>query len=124
MSDQVTDIAPLLPSGHLPHSSDGTIANTRRGRIVILTVDDDGAHQFSPAINWAPIFRRWMITHMRFLERIFITPGSTTVDPFKNNTPRVEGLGEWLKIVVCLPIALASSVNFLNGPEVAPLLCT
>ncbi|KAG9451664.1 hypothetical protein H6P81_004568 [Aristolochia fimbriata] len=34
------------------------------------------------------------------------------VDPFRNNTPRIEGLYEWLKIVVCIPIALLRLLMF------------
>lgn len=39
-------------------------------------------------------------------------PESATVDPFRNNTPRIEGLYEWLKILVCSPIALIRLVLF------------
>ncbi|XP_022872374.1 lysophospholipid acyltransferase LPEAT2-like [Olea europaea var. sylvestris] len=42
----------------------------------------------------------------------FEVPESSTIDPFRNHTPRVEGLYEWLKIVVCLPIALARLLLF------------
>ncbi|KAG6597177.1 Lysophospholipid acyltransferase LPEAT2, partial [Cucurbita argyrosperma subsp. sororia] len=37
----------------------------------------------------------------------FSVPESTTVDPFRNNTPSIDGVYEWVKIVVCIPIALA-----------------
>ncbi|KAI9110158.1 hypothetical protein K1719_019199 [Acacia pycnantha] len=36
----------------------------------------------------------------------------TTVDPYRNNTPNIEGLYEWLKIILCLPIALVRLVLF------------
>lgn len=36
----------------------------------------------------------------------------TTVDPFRNDTPRVYGLYEAVKIVICLPLALARLVLF------------
>ncbi|KAF7822296.1 uncharacterized protein G2W53_027751 [Senna tora] len=36
----------------------------------------------------------------------------TTVNPFLNDTPNVDGLYEWLKIVVCLPISLVCLVIF------------
>lgn len=39
-------------------------------------------------------------------------PGPATVDPFRNSTPRIEGLYEWVKIVVCLPIAAVRLVLF------------
>ena len=39
-------------------------------------------------------------------------PGSSTVDPFRNHTPKVEGVYEWVKIIVCVPIALVRLVLF------------
>ncbi|XP_027162734.1 lysophospholipid acyltransferase LPEAT2 isoform X1 [Coffea eugenioides] len=42
----------------------------------------------------------------------FEVPGPTTVDPFKNYTLGIDGLYEWVKIVVCLPIAALRLVLF------------
>ncbi|CAI9781561.1 unnamed protein product [Fraxinus pennsylvanica] len=42
----------------------------------------------------------------------FEVPESSTIDPFRNHTPRIEGLYEWIKIFVCLPIALARLLLF------------
>ncbi|CAK9145795.1 unnamed protein product [Ilex paraguariensis] len=42
----------------------------------------------------------------------YALPESSTVDPFRNNTARIEGVYEWLKIMVCLPIALIRLVLF------------
>uniref|UniRef100_A0A7N0SZ87 EF-hand domain-containing protein n=1 Tax=Kalanchoe fedtschenkoi TaxID=63787 RepID=A0A7N0SZ87_KALFE len=42
----------------------------------------------------------------------FCVPGSTTVNPFKNHTERIQGVYEWVKIVICLPIALLRLVLF------------
>ncbi|KAF2311118.1 hypothetical protein GH714_019602 [Hevea brasiliensis] len=39
-------------------------------------------------------------------------PAPSTIDPFRNNTPNIEGAYESLKILVCLPIALVRSVLF------------
>ncbi|XP_040999443.1 lysophospholipid acyltransferase LPEAT2-like [Juglans microcarpa x Juglans regia] len=39
-------------------------------------------------------------------------PGPATVDPFRNETPTIDGLYEWVKIVVCLPIAAVRLVLF------------
>ncbi|GLT84478.1 hypothetical protein SLE2022_027050 [Rubroshorea leprosula] len=39
-------------------------------------------------------------------------PETTTVDPFRNGTPRIEGFYEVMKIVVCLPIVLVRLVLF------------
>ncbi|KAI5647319.1 hypothetical protein M9H77_33324 [Catharanthus roseus] len=42
----------------------------------------------------------------------FEMPEPGTIDPFRNNTPKIEGLYEWLKIAVCLPVALLRLVLF------------
>ncbi|XP_076950328.1 lysophospholipid acyltransferase LPEAT2-like [Bidens hawaiensis] len=42
----------------------------------------------------------------------FDVPGSTTVDPFRNHTPRIEGVYEWVKVVLCVPIALIRLLLF------------
>lgn len=39
-------------------------------------------------------------------------PGMTTIDPFHNHTLKIDGVYEWLKIVICLPIALVRLVLF------------
>ena len=38
--------------------------------------------------------------------------GSSIVDPFLNKTGRIEGLYEWLKLVVCLPFATIRLILF------------
>ncbi|KAD4982716.1 hypothetical protein R6Q59_002345 [Mikania micrantha] len=42
----------------------------------------------------------------------FEVPGSTTVDPFRNHTPKIEGIYEWIKLFLCVPIALVRLVLF------------
>ncbi|CAI9101656.1 OLC1v1039027C4 [Oldenlandia corymbosa var. corymbosa] len=42
----------------------------------------------------------------------FEVPKPCTVDPFRNSTPKVEGFYEWVKILVCLPVALLRLVLF------------
>ncbi|KAI3741257.1 hypothetical protein L1987_58928 [Smallanthus sonchifolius] len=42
----------------------------------------------------------------------FEAPVSTTVDPFRNQTPKIAGVYEWVKMVVCVPIALVRLVLF------------
>ncbi|KAL1548710.1 Lysophospholipid acyltransferase lpeat2 [Salvia divinorum] len=42
----------------------------------------------------------------------FEVPGSSTIDPFLNHTPNVEGFYECLKILICLPIAVVRLVLF------------
>ncbi|XP_015584376.2 lysophospholipid acyltransferase LPEAT2 isoform X1 [Ricinus communis] len=48
-----------------------------------------------------------------FLGSDFLSvPPPSTVDPFRNNTPKIEGVYEVLKSLICLPIALARLVLF------------
>ncbi|KAL0464710.1 UNVERIFIED_CONTAM: Lysophospholipid acyltransferase LPEAT2 [Sesamum latifolium] len=42
----------------------------------------------------------------------FEIPGSSTIDPFRNHTPSIEGLYEWVKILICLPVAAVRLVLF------------
>ncbi|XP_073123070.1 lysophospholipid acyltransferase LPEAT2-like [Henckelia pumila] len=39
-------------------------------------------------------------------------PESRTVDPFRNQTPNIEGFYEWVKIVICLPVAAVRLILF------------
>ncbi|XP_019456944.1 PREDICTED: lysophospholipid acyltransferase LPEAT2-like [Lupinus angustifolius] len=39
-------------------------------------------------------------------------PEPSTVDPFRNNTPRMEGVYEWVKMVACFPLAVVRLVLF------------
>ncbi|XP_055817359.1 lysophospholipid acyltransferase LPEAT2 [Solanum dulcamara] len=112
MSDH-TVFAPLLPSDHLPHSSEGDDQEHAPEPHVILTVEDDGVHQLSNGDHLGTHISEVDDNPYAFLgANRFDMLGSTTVDPFRNNTPRVEGVYEWLKIVVCLPITLVRLVLF------------
>ncbi|XP_071705971.1 lysophospholipid acyltransferase LPEAT2-like [Rutidosis leptorrhynchoides] len=42
----------------------------------------------------------------------FEVPGSSTVDPFRNHTPEIEGVYEWIKVLICVPIAIIRLVLF------------
>ena len=42
----------------------------------------------------------------------FEVPGLTTADPFRNDTLKIGGCYEWVKILICLPIALVRLVLF------------
>ncbi|XP_028078192.1 lysophospholipid acyltransferase LPEAT2-like isoform X3 [Camellia sinensis] len=46
-------------------------------------------------------------------------PSSTTIDPFRSHKPQIEGVYEWLKILICVPIAivrhLLSGLSLLIG---------
>ncbi|KAH0728326.1 hypothetical protein KY290_004041 [Solanum tuberosum] len=113
MSDH-SIFAPLLPSDHLPHKSNGDDQEHAPEPHVILTVEDDGVqHQLSNGDHLGTHISEVDDNPYAFLgANRFDMPGSTTVDPFRNNTPRVEGVYEWLKIVVCLPITLVRLVLF------------
>ncbi|KAJ8633569.1 hypothetical protein MRB53_026905 [Persea americana] len=39
-------------------------------------------------------------------------PPPSPVDPFRNQTPKIKGLYEWVKIIVCVPIALVRLILF------------
>ncbi|GFP82311.1 lysophospholipid acyltransferase lpeat2 [Phtheirospermum japonicum] len=97
---------PLLPSDHQPH--------------VILTVLDEPDLPQSTSIigdGRQTLFQSG--DEERHNPYAFIgahdgfdVPGSSTMDPFRNHTPSVEGLYEWLKIVICLPIAVVRLLLF------------
>lgn len=42
----------------------------------------------------------------------FEVPASVTIDPYRNHTPNIEGFYEWLKILLCLPLAPLRLVLF------------
>uniref|UniRef100_A0A5B6ZLI9 Putative lysophospholipid acyltransferase LPEAT2 isoform X2 n=1 Tax=Davidia involucrata TaxID=16924 RepID=A0A5B6ZLI9_DAVIN len=111
-------ISPLLSSERLSQPSDEPQ--------VSLTVDEEpGFEAFYQSTHQEPPNQPRNQSHhtnnthleienpFEFLgARGFDVPGSTTVDPFRNHTPRIEGVYEWLKIVICVPIALVRLVLF------------
>ncbi|XP_077248128.1 lysophospholipid acyltransferase LPEAT2-like isoform X2 [Tasmannia lanceolata] len=42
----------------------------------------------------------------------FSLPRPSPIDPFRNQTPKIEGFYEWFKILVCFPIAILRLVIF------------
>lgn len=103
-------ISPLLPSDRLPSQSNG--------EQVILTIDDQ--------LNSDRPFNNHFLNdndgdaHLQIHNPFeflgagsFTVPAPTTIDPFRNHTLRIEGIYEWLKIVICLPIALLRLLLFL-----------
>lgn len=101
---------PLLPSDHQPH--------------VILTVHDDtdppqstSASESISDANPQTLFQSGDGDRHNPFAFIgahdgFEVPGSSTIDPFRNHTPKIEGLYEWLKILICLPVAAVRLVLF------------
>lgn len=45
--------------------------------------------------------------------KAYSVPESSTIDPFRNHTAEIEGVYEWVKIVICMPIALLRLVLFV-----------
>lgn len=93
---------PLLSSEQQPH--------------VIVTVHDE-PDQPQPEANPRALFQSGDENRHNPYAFIgahdgFEVPRSISIDPFRNHTPNVEGLYEWLKIVVCLPIAAVRLVLF------------
>ncbi|WCJ23120.1 Lysophospholipid acyltransferase LPEAT2 [Euphorbia peplus] len=100
--------SPLLPQKS-PHlilavSDDSSDRNHRRRQ---LSRNGSSNHNHS---SW--------LTHnfpnpFEFLELDWVSvPGPSTVDPFRNNTPKIEGVYEVLKVLICLPIAAVRLVLF------------
>ncbi|KNA15466.1 hypothetical protein SOVF_098060 isoform A [Spinacia oleracea] len=42
----------------------------------------------------------------------FCVPSSTSADPFRNHTLKIDGVYEWVKILICIPIAVIRLVIF------------
>ncbi|KAK6117775.1 hypothetical protein DH2020_048477 [Rehmannia glutinosa] len=97
---------PLLPPDHQPH--------------VILTVHDHSdPPQYTSLCDDNPQALFQSGDEERHNPFAFIgahdgfeVPGSSTIDPFRNHTPSIEGLYEWVKIVICLPLAAARLLLF------------
>ncbi|KAF7836171.1 lysophospholipid acyltransferase LPEAT2-like [Senna tora] len=80
---------------------------------VVLTLNDDDSNRPSAqscARNDNPQFPHPYRSNNG--ETLVELSSPTTVNPFLNDTPNIDGLYEWLKIVVCLPIALVRLVIF------------
>lgn len=112
MSDHTVS-APLLPFS--THLSDSDHDQAPEPHVIVTVDDDDGVHQLPNGDD------HQLVTHISEVDdnpyaflgaKRFDMPGSTTVDPFRNNTPRIEGVYEWFKIVVCLPLALVRLLLF------------
>ncbi|XP_068649995.1 lysophospholipid acyltransferase LPEAT2 [Aristolochia californica] len=88
--------APLLHGSRLLVSSEAEL---------IVDIDGPGNGALGPVVESHNPYG--------FLGAGFISlPPPSPVDPFRNNTPEIGGLYEWLKIVVCIPIALLRLVIF------------
>ena len=103
--------APLLASDHLiltlpdddsERSSTHSIPNSNSNS---SATHNANFHPVETLIGAANPFRSLGCHHL-------YVPPPSTVDPFRNNTPAVDGLYECLKILVLLPIALLRLLLF------------
>ncbi|KAL6954852.1 Acyltransferase [Sarracenia purpurea var. burkii] len=46
----------------------------------------------------------------RIADSIQELPATTIIDPLRNHTPTIEGVHEWFKIVICVPITISDCV--------------
>lgn len=77
---------------------------------VLISIDDDGEDSVLDHLEFDHLNP---VNPFRFLSDADPpVQNPTTVDPFRNDTPRVYGLYEAVKIVICLPVALARLVLF------------
>ncbi|XP_047311352.1 lysophospholipid acyltransferase LPEAT2-like [Impatiens glandulifera] len=115
---------PLLPS------SDRLLQTSAEPQVVIIVPDGDLASSES-AISKLQNQRE---NHLNGCQieienpykiigaRDFVVPTTSTIDPFRNHTPKIEGFYEWLKIIIMIPIvfirlllfALFISIGFIS----------
>ncbi|WOG95457.1 hypothetical protein DCAR_0414776 [Daucus carota subsp. sativus] len=74
----------------------------------IITVHDPEAQKVPNGLNFKNLDDPFEFLGSKGYEML----DSTTVDPFRNGTYSIEGVYEWLKIGICLPIALVRMVLF------------
>ncbi|GFY90313.1 calcineurin B subunit-like protein [Actinidia rufa] len=111
-------ISPLLPNAGLSQPSDEPQ--------FIVTVDDgrgseslpQSTHQQAPNRTHNPNHRA-SDTHLGMESPFgflgvggFDVPATATIDPFRNQTAMIEGVYECVKILICVPIAIARLLLF------------
>ncbi|XP_058759787.1 lysophospholipid acyltransferase LPEAT2-like isoform X2 [Vicia villosa] len=94
MADHTALTSPLLPSDHL-----------------ILTVDSDSSSASSTATATVSPISNPFAT-LGFSGGELTVPPGITVDPFQNNKAGIDGVYEWVKTIVCIPLALVRLVIF------------
>ncbi|XP_057496388.1 LOW QUALITY PROTEIN: lysophospholipid acyltransferase LPEAT2-like [Actinidia eriantha] len=111
-------ISPLLPKAGLSQPSDEPQ--------FIVTVDDDrGSEPLPQSTHQQPPNRihnpnhRASNTHLEMENPFgflgvggFDVPATATIDPFRNQTAMIEGVYECVKILICVPIAIARLLLF------------
>ncbi|OAY49258.1 lysophospholipid acyltransferase LPEAT2 isoform X2 [Manihot esculenta] len=106
--------SPLLPpqSSHRPHVVLNVLDNDFSQQSA-STLSHNHHHHNSNNNNHASHLNHNSRNPFEFLGSDGLTvPAPSTIDPFRNNTPNIEGAYESLKILVCLPIAVVRLVLF------------
>ncbi|KAK1295851.1 Lysophospholipid acyltransferase LPEAT2 [Acorus calamus] len=95
--------SPLLPQWYSAGESEPEV-------IVVITSDEEQQQQQKPSEN---VIASDYGNPFDFLGASLPSlPPPTPADPFRNHTPNIEGLYEWAKTIVCLPIAAVRMVMF------------
>ena len=79
--------------------------------LILAVHDSDSSIQLSNNHNHTPNTSSRNPFEFIGSDGLFV-PASSTLDPFRNDTPNIEGLYEVIKIVICLPIAIVRLVLF------------
>ncbi|KAF8380382.1 hypothetical protein HHK36_027867 [Tetracentron sinense] len=76
---------------------------------VTVDIDDDGCSHYN---HHGPT----LVENQNPFEFLgagsFSVPPPSPIDPFRNHTPNIEGVYEWMKIFVCIPIAIVRLIFF------------
>ncbi|KAK1261802.1 Lysophospholipid acyltransferase LPEAT2 [Acorus gramineus] len=95
--------SPLLPQSYSAGESEPEVT-------VVIAGDEEQQQQQKPSEN---VIASDYGNPFDFLGASLPSlPPPTPVEPFRNHTPNIEGLYEWAKTIVCLPIAAVRLVMF------------
>ncbi|OWM64981.1 lysophospholipid acyltransferase LPEAT2 isoform X2 [Punica granatum] len=105
--------SPLLPtSAPRPQHSAITIDDTPQTPKNTKTHPQNHNHHHGPHNNTQTAAASHPSPYEFLGGRPFSAPTPSTVDPFKNDTEKIDGVYELLKIVICLPIAAVRLLIF------------
>ncbi|XAR54106.1 Plasmalogen synthase [Bertholletia excelsa] len=100
------------PNLTTPLIADAPISGPSDESQVTITIDD-GQDPPEPQNNGANHPHFGIDNPFEFLGAGALdVPDSSTIDPFKNHTEKIEGVYEWLKIAICVPLAILRLVLF------------
>ncbi|KAL2892321.1 Lysophospholipid acyltransferase LPEAT2 [Bienertia sinuspersici] len=86
-------VTPFLAHNNTNHSSDSDSSSTQKPHLSLTIEDPNSDYPHQNPFQFLGVDG-------------FCVPSSTTADPFRNHTYKIEGVYEWLKIVICIPIAV------------------